>query len=1040
VITSINKYYKFYVFGLLIAAAFLYKTHFPSQANALDLDECLASSCTYDVTECCNCGGGCKLVGYCRGGCSYDGKDPTGGGGGSIHCNVGSNVSCEEMADYVGCDGSNCSKVFFKELFTNPNPASSTLVDTNVMEEGEKLAMDLNFDAGEELTGIQAGKLTGFSDNFLDLPKETNYGGTPYCSPKEIRNYANIYIPQGWYSFGILGNRTGLTPGSFACYYCPEGARYCAGDNYQYYWDVQYCSGGGSLNHCDTPILTNHYSCDSPNRPEICKPTCGGGFDTWLAETGSGTLDSPLAPPTEDPTSTTSAERIASYGTDWNELVKFDTNEIATKIPEIGGTCSKDEVLVPYSSLNWVLGPGYDPNYGYAQADISFPSASTKNGMELTSTSTYHYSYHPKQIDIYCGEQLLSSKYYGELTSDPDDMAHAPKTKKLYVPLNTTCQNLSVRVFNNKRSWWEVTDYRPVQISDVKFYGTTQTDAPADSTVSTVLFSAYGTDNPGISNNPGYPVARLYVGDEVKKTYYIGKSAAGTFSSYSYRSATKVNPQDVRLEFCNAADWVSLTVDYMALDGVTYQTEDPATYVKYEGGAGYLETNTLSTNGYFWYELGNNPIDRIWTDPQYYSAGWYPIQTAGKSGSAFQDGPKFKWRQYDPQAGTYSGEAIYSNNVGSAKVNSCNAGDISCQTSLSGGSIPENSTVTLNIGTISNYSGAVTVTSADDTILHVDSSSVDSGTGQISVTFTTGSVEDAIVPVTVTVQAAGSSQDVEPCNDLVAFNVVPVGGFWQVENANVTTTGRLSSLLPSNAFAFNNLVGGTSGFPGVNVFSPNAGYSFFNGLISGNSPDMDWVAGSTINSSYTRTNYNFFESEIPSEVSSNESFATNETSVSGGVFGGVPLGGYTWQKFNGNLSIDTASVIITTGVKRVIFVAGDLTIASNISIDSGGFIMFVVSGSINVDSVVNSLEGIYFAGGQFSTGTNDSDNDTPLSIRGSVVAFDGVNLDRDLPDGAGGDLDTPSEYFTYAPDLLLNIPYDFGIRLLKWKEVAPSNL
>jgi hypothetical protein len=101
--------------------------------------------------------------------------------------------------------------------------------------------------------------------------------------------------------------------------------------------------------------------------------------------------------------------------------------------------------------------------------------------------------------------------------------------------------------------------------------------------------------------------------------------------------------------------------------------------------------------------------------------------------------------------------------------------------------------------------------------------------------------------------------------------------------------------------------------------------------------------------------------------------------------------------------------------------------------------MFIVKGKITIDPSVTSISGIFFSNGQFLTGTAGPNVDERLNISGSVVALDGVILQRDLPNEAGGDLDTPAEYFEYRPDLLLSIPYDFGLRLLKWKEVAPGN-
>jgi len=81
---------------------------------------------------------------------------------------------------------------------------------------------------------------------------------------------------------------------------------------------------------------------------------------------------------------------------------------------------------------------------------------------------------------------------------------------------------------------------------------------------------------------------------------------------------------------------------------------------------------------------------------------------------------------------------------------------------------------------------------------------------------------------------------------------------------------------------------------------------------------------------------------------------------------------------------------------------------------------------------IPDLEGFYFAGVSFNSGTNGSDLDNQLHLRGAVIAQN-INLERDLDD----DSNTPGELFEFAPDLLMQYPVALGNRKIQWREVAP---
>ncbi len=92
-------------------------------------------------------------------------------------------------------------------------------------------------------------------------------------------------------------------------------------------------------------------------------------------------------------------------------------------------------------------------------------------------------------------------------------------------------------------------------------------------------------------------------------------------------------------------------------------------------------------------------------------------------------------------------------------------------------------------------------------------------------------------------------------------------------------------------------------------------------------------------------------------------------------------------------------------------------------------------GDIIVDPSVThptqpALEGLFLAEHQFHTGASDRQ----LYVRGSVVAWEGVVLERNLGDA---NQTTPGELFEYAPELLSTYPRNLTRTRVNWKEVAP---
>lgn len=127
---------------------------------------------------------------------------------------------------------------------------------------------------------------------------------------------------------------------------------------------------------------------------------------------------------------------------------------------------------------------------------------------------------------------------------------------------------------------------------------------------------------------------------------------------------------------------------------------------------------------------------------------------------------------------------------------------------------------------------------------------------------------------------------------------------------------------------------------------------------------------------------------------------------------------------------------IAAGESYVIFVNGDLRIASDITIANGGFLAFIVNGSVRVSPAVANIGGLYVIDSTLITESNGG-TDVAADFQGSVVAWGGVNLGRDL---VGSNANSAAERFTYRPDLLTNMPDAMKVFALKWEEVVPGTI
>lgn len=267
--------------------------------------------------------------------------------------------------------------------------------------------------------------------------------------------------------------------------------------------------------------------------------------------------------------------------------------------------------------------------------------------------------------------------------------------------------------------------------------------------------------------------------------------------------------------------------------------------------------------------------------------------------------------------------------------------------------------------------------------------------------------------------------------DITIGAAVPVVPWWQVGDSDVQANGILNSKVPASKYFG---LSGLGGYPGV------AAYSATTNLDASNVSDKDgakWLANSVLSSPKT-FDYQYFVNQIPSDVVttpvSSLDLATKVTSQ------GAEQYGYYWYKYDGtsgDLNLDSD---IDIGNRKVVLLVenSNFNINGKINLtDNQGFFLVIVNGNIVINPSVGggsgpNLEGLYVADGEVKTSTSGTNNDPPLFVRGSIVGYQGVSLDRVLSDNSD-----PAEYLEYAPDQILLFPSKLGLRKINWKEVAP---
>lgn len=256
------------------------------------------------------------------------------------------------------------------------------------------------------------------------------------------------------------------------------------------------------------------------------------------------------------------------------------------------------------------------------------------------------------------------------------------------------------------------------------------------------------------------------------------------------------------------------------------------------------------------------------------------------------------------------------------------------------------------------------------------------------------------------------------------------GAWWQAEGAGVysgdTSSGTtVLSSLPTSSDRM--IIPGVDGMVGAVVRASGDVSVGGTGEVS----DEGWKAISEYNGK--RMDYTFFAGRMGISTTTDSDWSGNDIDLS--TIAGSGKEAYYAEPISGNTITLGNDWSVGSGESYVVFVDGDLTINNDVIVTPGGFLAFVVNGDVAVDPSVTSMQGMYVMDGNWSSGTTGG-TDVQLVTGGSIVAWGGVNLQRDL---GSSNLSAPGEKFVYRPDLLVNMPDAMKNFLLNWQEVAPGS-
>lgn len=127
------------------------------------------------------------------------------------------------------------------------------------------------------------------------------------------------------------------------------------------------------------------------------------------------------------------------------------------------------------------------------------------------------------------------------------------------------------------------------------------------------------------------------------------------------------------------------------------------------------------------------------------------------------------------------------------------------------------------------------------------------------------------------------------------------------------------------------------------------------------------------------------------------------------------------------VATSTSWSTIKNTANGVIFVSGNLVIDENVN--PADHVFFIVKGNITIEQTVTSVRGMFFADGAI---TASGENDTKLSISGSLYSKAGITLDRTYTTKRNNN-NSPAVEVTYDPNLIFKLHPRMWYTYENWK-------
>jgi hypothetical protein len=299
-------------------------------------------------------------------------------------------------------------------------------------------------------------------------------------------------------------------------------------------------------------------------------------------------------------------------------------------------------------------------------------------------------------------------------------------------------------------------------------------------------------------------------------------------------------------------------------------------------------------------------------------------------------------------------------------------------------------------------------------------------------------------------------------------------GWWQVAGGNLYANTNIISFIPNTTCEADAscYAGMITKYPFADTTENLAGFPITNTGTTDTHKDGDdqqsyiHVAGASqaenafaTNTTIPTENYDFFYSKFGADASDVSGYEPDlpPNANSTNIFKLTGNG-------EGNVRIDeTQGWNVPSGQTYLIFVDGDLEVADSgeghqvITVDSGGFLAFIVSGNITFDSSVGhtsattnpannsniNVEGVFIADGQmiFETNGQADTADRKFIGAGSFVGWSEIDMQRTFADDALGGVNNntnPAEVIIYRPDFIINTPIEMKVAHYAWREIPPE--